>query len=155
MFYMHPYVSTAFSAASSPTACTWLYALPRTAGHPEPSQQHTYSWFQGFERLSDLLLNWRKRIAPGCHWSNADGLTAATLRRRARRRAAAGWEALCICALSIVGQLDLFTSSSTLCSCAAAACSRPTDVHSSGTVWSFTKLLMALGPSRGLYSTEP
>ena len=107
------------------------------------------------DRPSDLLFNRRKRVAPGCHWSNADGLAAAALRTRARMQAAAGWGAWSFCALSIVGHLEIFNSSSTPCAYAAAPCGGLADVHSSVGVWSFTMLLMAPGSGRGPYSTEP
>ena len=61
----------------SPTVCTWLCSLPCTVGRPEPPQRRACSGFHGLERPSDLLLNRRKRVALGDHWSNDRWLGAA------------------------------------------------------------------------------
>ena len=83
--------STAFSAACSPTVRTWLDSLPRTVGRLEPPQGRASSTRHRLERLSDLHLNRRKRVALGDHWSNADGLASATLRERASEIDTACW----------------------------------------------------------------
>ena len=85
----------------------------------------------------------------------SDGLTALAQQQLARMAAGSGCGALLGYALSHVGHLELFTSSSTPCVYHCSCLRRLTDVHGSGTLWSFTKELIALGPAPWMYSPKP
>ena len=83
---------TAFSAASSPTVRTQLHALLRTIGHPEPPQPCTSLAAHQLERLSDLLLNRRKRAALATTGVMTDGLAAVALRGQVSEMGAVCWK---------------------------------------------------------------
>ena len=91
----------------------------------------------------------RHRLAHASGWPQA-----ALVRQRARLAAAAALAARYRRSLSQrIGNLE-FSTSSTPCAYAAAPRSRLADVHGSGGVLSFTRLMMALGSGLWSCSTD-